>query len=204
MVGESLLVAPVLEKGQTERDVYLPRGRWFDFYTNAPIQGGQTIRAKAPLAVMPMYAREGAVIPQWPVQQYAGQVAIEELHLRIYAGNGETTLYEDVGEGMEYAGGDYRWLYFTCKLLSTGGLSIDWRRAGSYKPPYQRVRCEVFGVQIEPKAVQLDNAAAPLWYFEKGVIEFTANKPFDNAKVIAPDTDHPAESTLMHSPFKDR
>jgi len=64
------------------------------------------------------------------------------------------------------------------------------------------VRCEVFGIQIEPKEVQLDGQAAPLWYFEKGVVEFTANKPFDNARIIDPDVDDTPSTTLMHSPFK--
>ncbi len=202
MVGDSLLVAPVLEKGQTERELYLPRGKWFDYYTNMPIQGGQILTVKTPLDMMPLFARAGQVIPQWPVQQYVGQTPVDELHLKVYAGNGEVTLYEDAGEGMEYQSGGYRWLYFTCKLLPTGGVQLDWRRAGKYRPSYERVRCEVFGIQIEPKEVQLDGQAAPLWYFEKGVVEFTANKPFDNARIIDPDVDDTPSTTLMHSPFK--
>jgi alpha-glucosidase len=202
MVGDSLLVVPVLEKGQTEREIYLPRGKWFDYDTNMPITGGQILTVKTPLDTMPIFARGGQVIPQWPVQQYVGQVPIEELHLKVYAGNGEVTLYEDAGEGMEYQNGEYRWLYFTSKLLPTGGFQLDWRRAGKYRPPYERVRCEVFGIQIEPKEVQLDGQSAPLWYFEKGVVEFTANQPFANARIVDPDVDDSPSTTLLHSPFK--
>ncbi len=202
MVGDTLLAAPVLEKGQTEREVILPRGRWFNYHSNEVIQGGQTVRVNAPLDTLPLFARAGSVIPIWPVQQYVGQKSIDELHLRIYAGNGEVTLYEDAGENMDYVNGDYRWLYFTCKLLPTGGVSIDWRRAGKYRPGYERVRCEVYGIEIEPKAVELDGQAAPLWYFEKGVVEFTANKPFDSAQIIDPAASDRPSATLLHSPFK--
>src|SRR5581483_5410711 len=100
MVGDTLLAAPVLEKGQTEREVILPRGRWFNYHSNEVIQGGQTVRVNAPLDTLPLFARAGSVIPIWPVQQYVGQKSIDELHLRIYAGNGEVTLYEDAGENM--------------------------------------------------------------------------------------------------------
>jgi alpha-glucosidase len=202
MVGDTLLAAPILEKGQTEREVILPRGRWFNYHSNEVIQGGQTVRVSAPLDTLPLFARAGSVIPIWPVQQYVGQKPIDELHLRIYAGNGEVTLYEDAGENMDYVNGDYRWLYFTCKLLPTGGVSIDWRRAGKYKPGYERVRCEVYGIEIEPKAVELDGQAAPLWYFERGVVEFTANKPFDSAQIIDPAAGDSPSATLLHSPFK--
>lgn len=198
MVGDTLLVAPVLNKNQTEREIYLPRGRWFDYRTNQLYYGGQLVRVPAPLAKIPIFARAGQVIPLWPIQQYVGQATISELRLKIYAGNGDVTLYEDRGEGTEYLNGDYRWLYFTCKMLPEGGMSIDWRRAGKYQPPYQKVRCEVYGIGFEPKDVQIDGLAAPLWYFEQGIVEFTANKPFSNAKIVEPDT----EKTLTHSPLK--
>ncbi|HLY27273.1 MAG TPA: glycoside hydrolase family 31 protein [Aggregatilineales bacterium] len=201
MVGDTLLVAPILEKGKTQRKILLPRGTWYDFYTNKAIQGDQEITVDAPLDMLPLYARAGQVIPLWPVQQYIGQKKIEELHLKVFAGSGEVTLYEDAGEGTDYLNGVYRWLYFTCKRVPTGGIEINWRRAGKYNPPYDRVRCEVYGIDIEPRDVQLDNQSAPLWYYEKGVVEFTANKPFDTAVIIDADMDNPG-STLMRSPLK--
>ncbi len=203
MVGDALLVAPVLDKGQTEREVYLPRGRWYDYHTCRPVDGGQTICVSAPLNILPLFVRAGRVLPIWPIQQYVGQMPIKELHLRVYAGNGEITLYEDAGEGMDYLNGDYRWLYFTCRVLPSGGVTIDWRRAGKYKAAYDGVRCEVYGVEIEPKTIQLDGQAAPIWYFEEGVVEFTAKRPFDSARILDPDLDDMPRPTLLHSPFND-
>jgi hypothetical protein len=48
----------------------------------------------------------------------------------------------------------------------------------------------------------LDNKAAPLWYFEKGVVEFTANKPFDSARIIPVETDSAGASTLLRPPTR--
>ncbi len=202
MVGDAMLVAPVLEEGQTERRIVLPRGRWFDFHTNQALQGGHAIQVQAPLDNMPIFIRAGQVLPLWPVQQFVGQVPLTELRLKVYAGDGEVALYEDQGEGMEYHEGMYRWLYFTTKILASGNMSIDWRRAGKFQPSYNAVRCEVVGIDFEPKEVQLDGAAAPLWYYERGVVEFTANKPFERARIIRPDLE--GQQTLMRSPLKDR
>jgi alpha-glucosidase len=184
MVGDALLVAPVVEKGKTEREVYLPRGRWFDYFTGKAYTGGQTVKVSAPLDSLPIFGRAGQVIPLYPVQQFVGQQKITELRLKIFAGNGEVTLYEDAGEGLEYTNGVYRWLYFTVRIAGNGEVSIDWRQAGNFVPPYQQVRCEVYGVDFEPSNVQVDNSAAPLWYFEKGIVEFTANKPFATARIV--------------------
>ncbi len=199
-LGDSLLIAPILEKGATERQVVLPRGRWYDWWTQQPIAGGQTITVSAPLDKLPIFVRAGAVIPLWPVMQYVGQKPLEELRLKVYAGDGEVTLYEDAGEGLSYQTGDYRWLYFTCTPESGGGLMLNWRRAGKYKPPYERVRVEIHGITIEPQAVTLDGKAAPLWYFEKGIVEVTANGPFDVARILPKEDDLAHRDTLMRPP----
>ncbi len=202
MLGDWLYVAPVLDKGATSREVVLPRGLWYDFNTGRPIEGGATIKADAPLDTLPIFARAGAIIPLWPPMQHIGGAPVEELRLRVFAGQGEVTIYEDAGEGLTYQNGDYRWLYFTCRALPNGGLTIDWRRAGTYQPPYERVRVEVFGIKVEPGSVLLDGKAAPLWYFEKGVVEFTANKPFDSARIIPVEKDSAGASTLLRPPTK--
>ncbi|MBI1941265.1 MAG: hypothetical protein HYS33_07135 [Acidobacteria bacterium] len=58
MVGETLLVAPVVRRGERARDVYLPRGRWQDFWSGEKVDGGRTIRAvPAPLERIPVFER---------------------------------------------------------------------------------------------------------------------------------------------------
>jgi alpha-glucosidase len=132
--------------------------------------------------------------------QYTGEQPLEELRLRVYAGSGESTLYEDAGEGFAYEQGDYRWSYFTCKFLTSGQFALEWRRAGRYQPAYQQVRVEVVGISAEPESVMLDGQGAPVWYFEGGIVELVAGT-FDDAHIIGPggETDL-AEDTLLHPP----
>ncbi|MEW6273176.1 MAG: TIM-barrel domain-containing protein, partial [Thermodesulfobacteriota bacterium] len=57
MLGESLLVAPVVAAGATTRDVYLPPGRWFDVWSGAAFEGGGTTRVDAPIGRPPVFSR---------------------------------------------------------------------------------------------------------------------------------------------------
>jgi alpha-glucosidase len=181
MLGDAVLVAPVLTPGTTQREVYLPRGVWYEYKTGKLVDGQRSVTANAPLDQMPVYIRAGKALPLWPTIQHVGE-PIEEGRLRVYAGTGETTIYEDAGEGMAYKHGDYRWSYFTCKFLPTGHFGIEWRRAGKYQPPYQQIRVEVVGIPGEPETVQLDGQAAPVWYYEGGVVEFVVS-PFGDARI---------------------
>ena len=65
LFGPDLLVAPVTD-ANTRRPVYLPEGQWVDFWTGAPVAGGRTVLAEAPLETVPVYARAGAVLGEIP------------------------------------------------------------------------------------------------------------------------------------------
>jgi alpha-glucosidase/alpha-D-xyloside xylohydrolase len=103
MWGRDLLVAPVFTKGATTREVYLPAGDWYDWWTNAKSAGGRTVTRQVDLATMPIYVRAGAIIPFDPVRQYTSQRVSEPTTIRIYGGDdGEYTLYEDDGITQDY------------------------------------------------------------------------------------------------------
>ena len=105
--GRDLLVAPVVEKGATERRLYLPRGKWIDFWTEQPTAGGQELARTVDLATMPLYVRAGAVIPMDPVRQYTDESVDEPTTLVVYPGaDGESTWYEDDGVSFDYRRGD--------------------------------------------------------------------------------------------------
>ncbi len=65
LFGPDLLVAPIVDEG-TQRTVYLPAGEWLDYWTGQPIAGGQTVIAQAAIDSIPVYVRQGAVIPMLP------------------------------------------------------------------------------------------------------------------------------------------
>ena len=110
MWGSDLLVAPVFTKGASSRDVYLPKGEWYDWWTNARATGGQTVARAVDLATMPIYVRAGAIVPVDPVRQYTSEPVAEPTTLRVYRGaDGQFTLYEDDGISQEYLQGKGSW-----------------------------------------------------------------------------------------------
>lgn len=64
--GENFLVAPVMNS-QNCRDVYLPEGKWINFFTGVSYEGGQWLKnLQIPIEEMPVYVKEGSVIPFYP------------------------------------------------------------------------------------------------------------------------------------------
>ena len=101
--GRDLLIAPVFEKAAASREVYLPKGDWYDWWTNKKESGGQSVIRSVDLSTMPIYVRAGAVIPVGPIRQYSNESVNEPTTLKIYQGaNGLYTLYEDDGISQDY------------------------------------------------------------------------------------------------------
>jgi alpha-glucosidase/alpha-D-xyloside xylohydrolase len=116
--GRSLLVAPVVEQGATSRKVYLPRGVWYDFWTNEQVEGGREINRKVDLETMPLYVRAGSILPLGPVRQYAEEKVDQPLSISIYPGdNSSFLLYDDDGTSFNYRKGE--WM----------GVQLDWNDA---------------------------------------------------------------------------
>ncbi|HEX6314204.1 MAG TPA: TIM-barrel domain-containing protein, partial [Gemmatimonadaceae bacterium] len=112
--GRDLLVAPVVTKGATSREVYLPSGDWYDWWTNATVSGGRKVTRNVDLATVPIYVRAGAIIPFEPIRQYTGQPVNEPTTLRVYRGaHGRFILYEDDGVSQEYLKGRGSWTGMT-------------------------------------------------------------------------------------------
>lgn len=109
MFGPAILVNPVYTYGARSRNVYLPSTTgWYDLYTGNYIRGEQNIEADAPYERIPLFVREGSIIPVGPDIQYATELQPEQITLFVYAGqNGQFTLYEDEGTNYNYEKGKY-------------------------------------------------------------------------------------------------
>ncbi|MCA1649432.1 MAG: DUF5110 domain-containing protein, partial [Acidobacteria bacterium] len=136
MFGSDLLVAPVLREGLAEREVYLPKGDWFDFWTGARHQGGTRIRVPVTLASIPIFVRAGAALFTQPVVQHTGEMPGRPLHLKIYPGPQRVaTIYEDDGETLDYTRGGSTERQVTIAAADRARQSVDIAPpSGSYRP----------------------------------------------------------------------
>jgi len=101
--GRDLLIAPVYTKGAASRDVYLPSGQWYDWWTMASEAGGRAVTRNVDLATMPIYVRAGAIIPFDPLRQYMDEPVDGPTRIKVFSGaDGEFTLYEDDGISLDY------------------------------------------------------------------------------------------------------
>ncbi len=113
MFGQAILVNPVTRPKETFRKVYLPIGSgWYNFWTGKKYSGGQTIAVPTPLDEIPIFIREGSILPLGPSVQYASE-SNDPVELRIYPGaDGNFTLYEDENNNYNYEKGFYSIIKF--------------------------------------------------------------------------------------------
>ncbi|MGG3571040.1 TIM-barrel domain-containing protein [Bacillus gobiensis] len=109
MFGPNMLVAPISLEGMSKRSIYLPEGTWYDWSTQKTFAGGQSIEHEADLSTIPVFVKEGAIIPQREVQNYTNEKAPTEITLKAYPKQNGTassfTLYEDDGQTYKYENG---------------------------------------------------------------------------------------------------
>lgn len=132
MFGPSLLINPVTEYKARQRKVYLPAGYgWYDFHTGKFFDGGQTIIANAPYEDLPIFVKEGSIIPFGPEIQYSDEKPANPIRLYIYTGKDASfTLYEDENINYNYEKGLYSTIEFIYKE-SDKTLTIE-KRSGSF------------------------------------------------------------------------
>lgn len=156
-LGDSLLAQPVLEAGQTEREVYLPDAEagWVDFWTGEPFEGRQTIWTETPLDHVPLYVRGGSVLPLGPVRQHTGE-PVERLTLHVYPAPGRHTswLYDDAGDGHGDA-----WVGRFDLEDDGESVHVACAAAGAYAPEWAAWDVVVHGLDAAPAQVEANGVA---------------------------------------------
>jgi len=108
LFGRDLLVAPVFEQGASRRSLYLPRGRWYDYWTHEMHEGGREITRAVDLGTIPLYVRAGAALPMGPLKQYTSEQVDGPITVTMFPGaDGSSSLYEDDGETFNFRNGQY-------------------------------------------------------------------------------------------------
>ena len=114
MFGPAFLVNPVTGYLARNREVYLPKNTgWYNFYDGKYFEGGQKITADAPMERMPLFVKEGSIIPYGPAIEYTSEKTAENITLYIYAGKDASfTLYEDENTNYNYELGKFATIQF--------------------------------------------------------------------------------------------
>jgi alpha-glucosidase/alpha-D-xyloside xylohydrolase len=137
--GRDILVSPVVEKGATSRRLYLPRGIWFDFWSEDRLDGGRELDRPVDLETLPLHVRAGAILPLGPVRQYVEEPVTAPLQVIVFPGaNGAFSLYEDDGRTFDYKKGAWMKTAMTWND-ATRVLSIELAPVARLLPPGKRV-----------------------------------------------------------------
>ena len=106
LFGPAILVNPVTEPAATTRHLYLPKAKWYDFWTGALLDGERSYDAATPIDRIPLFIRAGSIVPLGPDLEYSNEKPAEPMELRVYPGaDGDFTIYEDEGDGYDYEKG---------------------------------------------------------------------------------------------------
>ena len=109
LFGDNILIAPILNRGNRKRQVYLPRGNWYSF-DGEFFEGGRIHDISVPLEELPVFVKEGSIIPFIDEDiQHTGEIIGSKMSLRIYPCDSEakTKIYMDDGESLDYKDGDF-------------------------------------------------------------------------------------------------
>jgi len=178
MLGPALLVAPVLERGARERELYLPPGVWIGWDDDARWVGPRRIRVAAALERTPIFARAGSLVATQSPVAHAGEAPEEPCVLEVFPGaDGAAELWEDDGESTAYREGAAARTPLRLWHRAGGRLRVELgRREGDLELAERAVRVVVHACPA-PRSVTLDGerlregSAAPGYTAEEGRVQ---------------------------------
>lgn len=156
--GNQILVCPILEPNALGRRMYIPRGNWFNYWTNKSVMGGKEIWVDTHFDEIPVFVKAGAIIPKYPVQQYVGELAFEELTLDVYykEGKEKSVVFEDGQDGYDYKKGRYSLLSFHLTGREKEVI-IQLHKDGKFNTLYSKYKINFIGLPFKITAVEIDN-----------------------------------------------
>ena len=156
--GNQILVCPILEPNAIGRRVYLTKGNWYNYWTNELVSGGKELYVATDYDQIPIFIKEGAIIPKYPVQQYVGEIEIDIVTLEVYykVGKEKSVLFEDAKDGYDYNKGRYSLSTFTLRGKEND-LIIQQHKEGKYETTYKKFRINLIGLPFKIGKIEIDN-----------------------------------------------
>ncbi|MEM0933867.1 MAG: DUF5110 domain-containing protein, partial [Bacteroidota bacterium] len=157
------LVCPVQEPNAQGRRMYFPKGKWYNFWTDEVVDGGVEKWVAAGLDTIPLFVKEGALIPKYPVQQYVGEKDIELLDVDVYYKEGieRSSVYEDQQDGYDYKKGRYSLRKFRLRGKENE-LIIQQFKDGNFITSYEKIKMTFHGLPFKIGTIELDNEIVDL------------------------------------------
>jgi alpha-glucosidase len=171
LLGDALLVAPITRPGVEHRHVYLPEGTWFHYWSGERFDGPAHVLAHAPLGQPALYVKANKAIPMGPDASHTGEKPVDPLTLLFYPaqGTGESTIYEDAGDGFGYEQGEYARRDVSCETSEDRIAVRLGERGGSFVPERREVRVGLCGI-AEAQGVLVDGEERGLDLNEDGTL----------------------------------
>jgi alpha-glucosidase len=151
-----LFVAPVTTEMLDAKEVNLPPGEWYDFWTGSKPATHDHLQLHPRLEELPLYVRAGAILPMQPLVQSTSETPAGPLKLRVYPGDDcRGTLYMDDGHTYAYQKNEFLRVEYTCQLagnsVSINGKTVN----GAYHPWWNSAEVTVYGAVAAPKEARV-------------------------------------------------
>lgn len=167
--GDKLLISPVLNPGQSNKIVYLPKGEWYYYFNNEVYHGSQEIDISTPIDEMPIFILGGTVLPEYPVMQYTDEKKIESLKLVVYYADGEHRSYAYTDHGDTFAYQQDVYLEKRFKQISTSNrVTILQQRDGLYTERYDTYKIYLVGLPFVWTIAEVDGVRLAIHLDEEG------------------------------------
>lgn len=159
MLGDSMLVASVVEKGEFERKIYLPEHKngWYDFNTEIWYEGGQKVTVSAPIHYNPLMIKAGAIIPINDAEITFETKHEDERGFKVYPtkeySETEYSLYEDDGFTNDYKKEIYSFVKVNM-ISDSDEVKITLSVEGKYELPYKNIR--IYLPKLEKRKITIN------------------------------------------------
>jgi alpha-glucosidase len=156
--GNQILVCPILEPNAIGRRMYLPKGNWYNYWNNELVEGKNELWVATDYDQIPIFIKEGAIIPKYPVQQFVGEKEFQEITLDVYykSGKEKSVVYEDAQDGYDYNKGRFS----LCTFNLTGKdkeLIVQLHKEGEFITNYSKFRINLIGLPFKISSLEIDN-----------------------------------------------
>ena len=148
------------------------------FWDSSIVEGGEEVWVDADIDSLPIFVKEGAIIPKYPIQQYVGEKVIEELELDLYYKEGKETseVYEDAHDGYDYKKGRYSLRNFN-QVGKKHSLTLQQFKSGKYITSYDTFKINIHGLPFKITSIEVDNEKIDISKIN-GNVTFVVTKEF--------------------------